>query len=927
VAGLPSGTVTFLFTDIEGSTSLWDAFPDDMRAALTMHDALVTAAVTERGGHVVKSTGDGIFAAFDSALGAAAAAVDAQAGLAAAAWPTVVGSLGVRMALHTATIEPDEGDYHGSDVNRVARIEAAGNGGQILMSEATAALISGALPAGAEIVSLGTHLLRGLSVPEHIHQLTAPGQTGSYPPLKTVTTTTAKLPEFATSFVGRAAEIDAIAERAADPASRVISLVGTGGAGKTRLAVEAARRCADEQRVVAHFLSLVPVSSVDGLVKALAESLDFTIDLHLLSPGFTEKRQVFDRLAMYPTVLVLDNFEHMIEHAGFVHELVTELPNVTVIVTSRQRLGIQAEWIHAVGGLSSGAEDARTLFLERSRQLGGAVHDQDPAIDTICGLVGGLPLGIELAAAWTPILPPSEVAKEISANLDFLAATSSDLPDRHRSLRAVFEYSWNLLDPTGREALARLAVFPSSFTREAAVAIAGTQLPGLFDLLQKSLLQRNVVDRFDLHPLVREFALEKLGADRATLEEAHARFFTRLLLSRAADLAGSSNQVGVRDEVAEEFDHIRVAAEWFLVHEEAGVCLAIADALLSFFFLYSWSEGAAILGRLAAIRAQATSEDHVYLMLKMFEYEFAANFLEPAELREEIMRLLPALEEMGGRGLMWGYGLLGVASFMSGDLGPALEWFERAEAIDAERDTVLNIFLPAWHGWTRLLVGEPERGNAIFAKAEAEARAAGAELGKAYLLSKLGIASDQLGDHEAAVRYHGGAQDVFVKFDDPSGQGYALSRLSVSWFRQGDHELAVRYALEGLERFESVNHRWGMVISRCRAAFPEIELGRIDQALERLREALDLAERAGMKEPMFYALTGIGRAWAASERDEQAALLLSFSDSPDNPYREYAGPVLETIANRMDPAQMSTIRHRSTALDLDAAARLARNPG
>ncbi len=928
MAGLPTGTVTFLFTDIEGSTSLWDAFPDDMRTALRLHDEVMTAAIADRGGHVVKNTGDGIFAAFGSAIDAAGAAIAAQSNLADTDWPTVVGSLGVRMALHTATIEPDGDDYHGSEVNRVARIEAAGHGGQILLSEATAGLLSHSPPAGTSVESLGTHLLRGLSVPERIHQLTLPGRAVAFPPLKTVTTTTAKLPEFATSFVGRTDEISAIATRAGEPSTRVITLVGSGGAGKTRLAVEAARRCADQQRVVAHFLSLVPISSVEGLVKALAESLDFTIDLHALSPDFTEKRQVFDRLAMYPTVLVLDNFEHLIEHAGFVQELVAEVQNVTVVVTSRQRLGLQAEWIHQVGGLSPDAEDAHALFVERSRQTGGTVDDTDPAIGRVCSLVGGLPLGIELAAAWTPMLPPAEIAEEISRNLDFLAATTADLPDRHRSLRAVFEYSWNLMDESARRALARLSVFPSSFTRESAASITGTQLPSLFDLLQKSLLQRSGIDRFELHPLVREFALEKLGAGRAGLEKAHANYYVQFLVDRSADLAGSSNQVGVRDEVAEELDHIRVAASWCLEHLSTDACMPVADALLFFFFLYSWSEGADTFSRLAAVRDAHTetgaTADQVFLMLKIYEYEFAQHFLDPAAITEALLKLLPEVEAMGGRGLVWCLTLLGDTVCMSGEIEAALGWFDRAESVEAERDVVLSVTLPAWHGWTRLLAGEAERAKAIFAEAEAEARLAGAELGRAYLLSKLGIASDELGDHDAAVQYHGGAQDVFVKFNDPSGQGYALSRLAISWFYKGDHELAVRYALEGLEMFESVNHRWGTIISRCRAALPEIELGRIDEALAHLDEALDLAERAGMREAMFYALTGIGRAWAASGRDEDAAALLSFADTTGNPYRDFVIPALETLEGRLDTDQWATARDRAADLDLESAARLVR---
>ena len=927
---LPSGTVTFLFTDIEGSTRLWDNFPDDMRRALAIHDDLVTGSVEHHGGVVVKNTGDGMFAAFDSPLEAVVAAIAASTSLHQADWPSVVGALGVRMALHTATVEPRDGDYHGPEVNRVARIEAAGHGGQILLSDTTHALVARSLPDGLTTQALGTHLLRGLSAPERIHQVVIPDLPSSFPPLRTLTTTTAKLPDFGTPFVGRSSEIATLVSRVADPACRVLTLVGHGGAGKTRLAVEVARQCAEEQRVVAHFVSLVPVSTVDGMVKTIADSLDFTIDLHLLSAWFTEKRQVLDRLAMHPMVLVLDNFEHLLDDAGLVQEIVTEAPDTTIVVTSRERLGFQSEWVHEVGGLSSTDNDAPALFMNRSQQAGGTIDPNDPNIDRICDLVGRLPLGIELAAAWTPMLSPRQIADEISRNLGFLEATDRDVPERHRSLRAVFDSSWNLLDDAGQEALASLGVFPSSFTREAASAVTRTTLPILFELLKKSLVQRSAVDRFDLHPLVRDFALEKLGNRRADLEERHARHFVRFLLARSSELEGSSNQVAVRDEVAAEWDHVRSAAEWFHRHKEADECLSILDALMFFLFLYSWTDGADVFAHLAQIRADSSEgasplDDDAYLYARLYGLQFLLNFSEPAPIEEELRSLLPACEKVGGRALVGCLTLLGTAASIAGDISGALEWFDRAESLDVKRDNLLDAILPAWHGWARLLDGDTQGGRAIFAAAEERLQANGHQLGRAYLLSKLGVAADELGDHAAAAEYHGRAQDVFVKFNDPSGQGYALSRLSWTWFSQGDYELSVRYALEALEHFESVNHRWGTVISRCRAALPEIELGRIDSALERLHEALDMAERAGMREATFYALTGIGRAWAAAGRDEDSALLLSFCDRDDSPYQSFVEPKLGTVAERLGDTAIESIRARAAAMDLDEAMRFTRS--
>lgn len=925
---LPHGTVTFLFTDIQGSTQLWDAFPDEMRSALAVHDRLVTQEVSDRGGHLVKHTGDGVFAAFPSASSATHAAAAIQRGLADHDWDPVIGGLKVRIALHTDEVEPDGDDYHHPAINRVARIEAAGHGGQILLSSSTAALVAGALPDGSRLESLGTHVLRGLGMPETIHQLTVDGLPSNFPALKTVTTTTAKLPEFATSFIGRDLEIVEISGQVSDPGCRLVTLLGPGGAGKTRLAVEVARRCMSEVHAVAHFLSLVPISSVDALVKALAHSLDFTIDMHTLSSRFTEKRQVFDRLAMYPTILIFDNFEHLTAHSGFVQELMDEVPNVTVIVTSRERLGLQAEWVHPVEGLATVAGDAPSLFTERARQAGVQVDPTDPAVVEICEMVAGMPLALELAAAWTPMLTPAEVASEISTSLGFLSATTGDRPDRHRSLRAVFDYSWNLLDDAIRPALARLSVFPSAFGRDTAAAVTGVSLPDLFGLLQKSLVQRVGVDRFDLHPLVREFAREKLGDELANLERSHAVYFSQFLADHTAGVGG--NEVAVRDEIAEDLDHVLAAVAWQMRHGQSAELETLLETLRHFFFVYSWTEGAGVFARLADLRAESVHpldavDDPGYLFARLGHLIFSQSTAEPTYLIDETTKLLPHSENAGGQIHVFALIVLGIGHCIAGDLDEAKIWFDRAEGLDIRRHPLVDLEIHAWGGWNRILMGESAEGHRVFVEGEQLARAAGFELGRAYLLSKLGVSSDALGDHRAAAEYHGQAQDVFVKFSDVGGQAYALSRMAWTWFLEGDHEVALRYALEGLEKFESVNHRWGTIVSRCRAALPELELGRIDSAIGRLHEALGMAERVGMREAMLYALTGLGRAWAAQGDDTNAAVLLAFTDSSSNPYREFASPALAAVAERLEPDAIAAAQERAAALDLEGAVRFAQN--
>jgi class 3 adenylate cyclase len=368
---LPTGTVTFLFTDVEGSTRLWDAFPDDMRAALAIHDEILTSAAEANGGTVVKHTGDGLFMAFGSATGATHAAVDAQRRLAAAGWPDIIGALQVRMALHTAEVSPSGDDYLSPEVNRVARIEAAGHGGQVLLSGSTSRLVAGALPAATHLVDLGTHPLRGLRAPEHIHQLTVEELPAVFPPLRTEAAIKGYLPAFSTGFVGRRRELDDLISLALEPTTRVVSVVGNGGMGKTRIAVEAARRIAEHNKAIAHFVPLESITTDAAMTSAIASSLGFGVDLHL-SGSFGERAQLFDYLRAHDLVLVLDNLEQIPGAGDWVAALVSEVASVTVLATSRERLRVTAETVFPLSGLDASA-DAVALFCDRCASAGAPV--------------------------------------------------------------------------------------------------------------------------------------------------------------------------------------------------------------------------------------------------------------------------------------------------------------------------------------------------------------------------------------------------------------------------------------------------------------------------------------------------------------------------------------------------------------------------
>jgi predicted ATPase/class 3 adenylate cyclase len=463
---LPSGTVTLLFTDIEESSRLWDTRRVAMPDALATHNDLLRDAISSNGGVVVKDKGDGYFAAFPTPNGAVQAALDAQRALRDAPWPEAIGSIRVRMAIHTGSLEPRDGDYHGPVVNRVARIEGIAHGGQVLVSDASRALVQDVLPDGVELRDLGAPALKGLSRTEHVHQLTAPDLPGEFPPLRVPAAGGIRLPEFPTSFVGRESERDELAALLSGSDCRLVTLLGPGGIGKTRLAVETARTLAPDFPGGAYFADLALVETVDGVGVALAQAVgahpEGTASVVTLAA---------DRITD-PTLLVVDNFEHVAAAAPTVADLLAEAPQVRLLATSRTPLQIRGERVVRIEplGATSGngsLPPAVELFYDRAAASGVQLQRTGrdiEAVRSICRRVDGLPLAIELVAARARLLDVSELDALLHRSLDALGSGAADLPERHRTIRATIDWSLRSLTPGQRSLFNRLAVFPAGAT-------------------------------------------------------------------------------------------------------------------------------------------------------------------------------------------------------------------------------------------------------------------------------------------------------------------------------------------------------------------------------------------------------------------------------------------------------------------------------
>ncbi len=588
--GLPSGNVTFVFTEVEGSTGLFRRLGERYPPLLKEHRRLIRAAVADHGGSEVDTRGDGLFLAFGDAAEAVAGCVDAQRALVAYPWPAE-GPLRVRMGVHTGLAVPTaEGDYTAVAVHLAARLAAAGHGGQILMSAQTAALLRHLLPAPS-LVHRGLFLLPGFDEAEPIFQLAHPDLPSSFPPLLASPAIAHNLPDVRTSFIGRDNDLKLV--HGLLRTGRMVTLVGPGGAGKTRLAVEAARRLLDEFPDGVWLAELAVLRDPDQVPTAVAKAMGHHDPLAETGGPVLVRDRLGAAIGHQQLLLVLDNCEHVVEAAAeLVAGLLGTCPGLVVLATSRQSLGVAGERLVEVGSLDLPAGDAAanvavsaagTLFVERAQ----AVHPRfqlDPptalAVAEVCRRLEGLPLAIELAAAWARLLSPAQIAERLEETLALPAGAHGGV-ERHHTMRAALAWSYDLLGEAEQQLFRRLAVFRTSFILEAAAAVApgvsNEILSVLGGLVDKSLV--DVVDgpagqrRFRLLEPVRQFAAELLQASGERHDA--ARRHRDHLLSRLATHASVAPGSAAFERLAAEVDNLRAAVEYSMAASEPEAAIAL----------------------------------------------------------------------------------------------------------------------------------------------------------------------------------------------------------------------------------------------------------------------------------------------------------------------------------------------------------------
>jgi predicted ATPase/class 3 adenylate cyclase len=808
---LPTGIVTFLFTDIEGSTELVRALGDRYPAVLARHSELLGGAVRGQDGTEFGTEGDALFAVFVSPAAAVRAAVDAQRAMLAEPWPDDH-PVRVRIGIHTGEGHLGGHDYVGIDVHRAARVASAGHGGQILISDATRVLVAQALPDGVSLRELGTYRLKGLAAPEQIHQVTVEGLPATFPPLNSLELRPNNLPADLTSFIGRDRQIGEIGARLTE--TRLLTLTGPGGTGKTRLAIRVAEELIGDYDHGAWFVPLEALRDPALVPPAIAAALGVTLPADRPAMDALETW-----LAERELLLVLDNFEQVTGAGPSIARLLTAAPGLRVLATSRIPLHVRGEQEYPVPPLMTLPEgpaltverlsqyEAVRLFIERAVAIKPAfqvTNDNAPAVAQICARLDGLPLAIELAAARIKLLGPEQILARLDQNLSLLASSAQDLPERQRTLRGAIAWSHELLSAWEQTLFARLSIFRGGCTFEPAETVCGGEGPdgdvfeGVASLVDKSLLRSEEVGgetRLTMLETIREYARERLeeAGSFPAVARRHASLFFGWAGDAEANLMGP-RQLDWLERLSRDHDNLRAA------YERAPQLGLLDEALTAAGSMWRF-------------------------------WQLRGHF---AEARATFDRLLG---EPGGSPGPRAKALIGA--------GGIAYWQHDYDAMAQDYRESRRLYES---------VGD-ERGVADALYNECYA---------ALLVDK-----DPQGARALAER----SLELYERSGDLLGVAWADRFLGILYSTLGDSEAALGYQKRAVEANRAAGARWLLGDSLMGLAWAEGQVGAWERAVEAMREAMAIAEELGIEVELALAFAMVA-AWAGWLGDARRSALL-----------------------------------------------------
>jgi predicted ATPase/DNA-binding SARP family transcriptional activator len=877
----PAREVTLLFTDIEDAARLWDLHPDEMREALILHDALVREEIELAGGRIFKTVGDAFCAEFDRAEDAARAAIECQQKLATLVFPDPI-SIRVRMALHTAVCDRRADDLFGPAVNRVARLEAVAHGGQTLTSQATSVQLRANAPQ-IELIELGEHRLRDLGQPETVFQVQVPGAPEAFPPLRSLDDPVVRhnLPAQISTFVGRVREISALRDLVSD--SRLVTMCGSGGSGKTRLALQLAAEFVDGTGDGVWFVDCSPLSSPELVAASLASVLGVGEET-----GRSIDQSVVQALARSEMLVVLDNCEHLIDAcAKLADTILRSCPGVHIVATSREPLGIGGERVHRVAPLTLPPSDlvdpieiagfdSVELFVNRARLIRpefGLDSSNASTVARLCRSLDGIPLAIELAAARLRSLSVDQVIEGLDDRFGLLSTGPRTSVDRHRTLDALVAWSYAFLNESEQELLVRLSVFAGGFSLSEVEVVCGEFAPA-FDItdLVGSLVDKSLVEfdpsnpehgpRYRLLETIRAYAAARASewpeSDVRALREAHARAFRALASTAAPRLREDDQALWVR-RLDLDHENLRSALEHFLGEKDGESALSMAIDLNLFWRNGGhFSEGIEFFERGLTRESQPPSS----------ELEVAALVAEGAlRLRRGDGRVVQdVLREAADRARQLGHDALAA---------DALAELAYLEGRQGELDVAVELANES--------VDLARRGDDVHILSDS--------------LSVLASIVDRA-DRPGARELWGEALACARRAGNPRVTAVILNNLAGRDMRDGDLA-AARLHLEDALAIGR-NLRYGGLISACLTNLGLVAVMQEDfgAAWELYREALEVSHRIGSVANMAYSLHGLGLCQSGAG-DARMALM----------YHSISSVLFEKTGETLD-AQESALRDR-----------------
>jgi predicted ATPase/class 3 adenylate cyclase len=902
---LPEGVVTFLFTDLEGSTRMFEEAPDLMMEALHQHDEAIEEVVTDHSGIPVRPRGEGDsrFIVFSNAHKAVAGAAAVQRRLACIDWPTPK-PLRIRASLHTGIADLRSGDYYGSAVNRAARLRGIAHGGQTLMSRSTWELVQDELPNGVQVVDLGQHSLKDLTRPEGVFQLTPVGLPDEFPPLSSLNYVPNNLPEQVTDFVGRQSEL-ADAQRLINE-TRLLTILAPGGTGKTRLGIQTAAEVSTEYADGVFFIGFADISSNEDIIQTMAESLGVS-----LSGDGDIQAQLLTYLAPRQQLLVLDNLEHLDDAAGIINEVLRAAPQVKIVATSRNKLNLTGESVLFLTGLDINwqfPEEAMQtsgvqLFIETAKRAYPDFVLEPNDLDTmseILSLVDGMPLGILLSAAWVDMLSIQEIAAEIRKSVDFLETEMRDVPDRQRSIRAVFDSSWSLLTSREQETFTALSVFRGGFSREAAEVVANASLRSLASLVSKSLITSDPeTGRYQVHELLRQYAAAELKQDSARYQEiqnAHITFYTNLM-GEAPFMMSHGQQADMLDMIERDIENIRSAWRHQI---RIGDAVAARKFLLGFFLVYEfrgWYPAAvSLFDEALDLLPQDSDDEDIHILRALISAVKGWSLTMLSQPQAGVLAAAEPTEYLARSGELLDYWIavqclaLGLAY-----LGSINEMRERLDEAISRHNEIEDQFwvasLKDWRSFAAVLEG----------------------------------------DLDAGTKFAGEAMDVVRSSEEYWVTTWNLWVRAMIAIQEQRLEDAIGLYTEHVAMCRKVSFVRGIMVSMDELGKANLGAGRLEAAERAFTEGISAARQMGLVREVLSMMTKVAKVRALQgQRIEAVELLATVLLEPASahspftdptPINETATTLLSELEGELDPEEYASAHARGMDCPYDVVAK------